>query len=75
MIRELKGTKAQDEKRYRLLDRLNSLIADDGSRQIFWVKLAIYLLKLKRRYPEKTLIFNRNYLLAKRAGWLNLKPS
>lgn len=65
MIRELKGTKAQDEKRYRLLDRLNSLIADDDSRADLLGQTCNLLGEIEASIPRKDLDFQKELLARK----------
>lgn len=55
MIHELKGTKAQDAKRYRLLDRLSSLIADDNSRADLLDQTCNLLSEIEVSIPRKDL--------------------
>lgn len=66
MIHELNGTKAQDAKRHRLLDRLSSLIADDDSRADLLGQTCNLLSEIEASIPEKTLICKRNYLSTRR---------
>lgn len=73
MIRELKGTKAQDEKRYRLLDRLNSLIADDGSRADLLGQTCNLLGEIETAIPRKDLDFQQELLARKESRLAQLE--
>lgn len=62
MIHELKGTKAQDDKRHRLLDRLSSLIADDNSRAELLEQTCNLLSEIEASIPRKDLDLQKELL-------------
>lgn len=55
MIHELNGTKVQDAKRHRLLDRLSSLIAEDDSRADLLDQTCSLLNEIEVSIPRKDL--------------------
>lgn len=73
MIRELKGTKAQDEKRYRLLGRLKSLIADDDSRADLLGQTCNLLGEIETSIPRKDLDLQKKLLARKESRLAQLE--
>lgn len=62
MIYELNGTKTQDAKRHRLLERLSSLIADDESRADLLDQTCILLSEIEASIPRKDLDLQKELL-------------
>lgn len=73
MIHELNGTKAQDAKRHRLLDRLSSLIADDHSRADLLDQTCNLLSEIEASIPRKDLDLQKELLEHKESRLTHLE--
>lgn len=73
MIHELNGTKAQDAKRHRLLDRLSSLIADDDSRADLLDQTCNLLSEIEVSIPRKDLDLQKELLEHKESRLTHLE--
>lgn len=73
MIHELKGTKSQDAKRHRLLDRLSSLIADDDSRADLLDQTCNLLSEIEVSIPRKDLDLQKELLEHKESRLTHLE--
>lgn len=73
MIHELNGTKAQDAKRHRLLDRLSSLIADDDSRADLLDQTCNLLSEIEASIPRKDLDLQKKLLEHKESRLTHLE--
>ena len=73
MIHELKGTKSQDAKRHRLLDRLSSLIANDDSRAELLGQTCNLLSEIEVSIPRKDLDLQKKLLEHKESRLTHLE--
>lgn len=73
MIHELNGTKTQDAKRHRLLERLSSLIADDESRADLLDQTCILLSEIEASIPRKDLDLQKELLEHKESRLTHLE--
>ena len=73
MIHELKGTKSQDAKRHRLLDRLSSLIANDDSRADLLGQTCNLLSEIEVSIPRKDLDLQKKLLEHKESRLTHLE--
>lgn len=73
MIYELKGTKSQDAKRHRLLDRLSSLIAIDDSRADLLGQTCNLLSEIEVSIPRKDLDLQKKLLEHKESRLTHLE--
>lgn len=73
MIHELNGTKTQDAKRHRLLERLSSLIADDNSRADLLDQTCNLLSEIEASIPRKDLDLQKELLEHKESRLTHLE--